>query len=526
MEQLTFTLTPAAVDDVTEKIDAYLLTLSLDNADRIRIRLGMEEILLRMLRTLEGQDGVFSWGKRWGHPTVHIRIKGPINREEDEYDDEFSDYSRQVIESMGLSPTEYYKEGWNHISLRLQKKKKHGPLLPHAAAISLAIVCGILAQMYPDSFGTVLAMVSLPILEAFEGVLTAIAGPTLLFSVMWGILCIGDTATLGTHGRRMMLRFIGISSLFTVLALGMAMPFFAHAHSDLGNLHQIMEIYEMLLGLLPHNVVAPFAENNMLQITVMGMVFGLAMLVLESHAAKTVAIVEQLNHIVDFIAESIIKLCPVFVFVSLTDIFLSDSVGKLLACRKLLLLQVSIPFILLMGVLLYTGSRCHISPALLMRKMLPAVRLAFITASSTEAYPVNTACCEHHLGINNRLTRFGLPLGCVMYMPSVSVSFLMIALFMSEQYAMTISPTWCVMAVLACVILSVAAPPIPGGALTCFAVLIAQMGIPTEALGIVIMADIIMDFFLTACNTAFLELELTLQARRMGMLDTEILHRQ
>lgn len=74
------------------------------------------------------------------------------------------------------------------------------------------------------------------------------------------------------------------------------------------------------------------------------------------------------------------------------------------------------------------------------------------------------------------------------------------------------------------VILAIAAPPVPGGGLSCFALIIAQMGLPAESLALFCTLNIIPDFICTASNLSCLQLELTDLADSLDMLDREKLH--
>lgn len=92
-------------------------------------------------------------------------------------------------------------------------------------------------------------------------------------------------------------------------------------------------------------------------------------------------------------------------------------------------------------------------------------------------------CCEKDLGIDKRIVNFGVPLGRVIFMPGVSVMFLAVGFCMAEIYGVTVSPVWLATAFLIAIVLAVAAPPIPGGALTCYTILFVQLKIPMESSG-------------------------------------------
>lgn len=155
------------------------------------------------------------------------------------------------------------------------------------------------------------------------------------------------------------------------------------------------------------------------------------------------------------------------------------------------------------------------------KKLIPTFLIAVTTSSSSAAFATNMDTCQKKLGIDAKITNFGIPLGQVIFMPGAAVQFLATALCMAETYGVDITPAWLwlVTAFLITAILGIAAPPIPGGALTCYTILFIQLGIPTEAIAITIILNVILEFLGTAANLYCLQCELTLLADDLDMLD-------
>ena len=81
-------------------------------------------------------------------------------------------------------------------------------------------------------------------------------------------------------------------------------------------------------------------------------------------------------------------------------------------------------------------------------------------------------------------------------------------------------------AVLIVSILTVASPPVPGGALACYTIIFSQLGLPDTALEVVLVLDVLFDFLATGFNMTFLQSELLLQANKMQLLDDKILRKR
>ena len=106
-------------------------------------------------------------------------------------------------------------------------------------------------------------------------------------------------------------------------------------------------------------------------------------------------------------------------------------------------------------------------------------------------------------------------------MPGAAILFLAAGLCMDEVYGIAISPSWLITALLIIVVLAVAAPPVPGGALTCYTILFLQLNIPAEAIAIVIALNVVLEFVATAVNLSCLQMELVELSASLDMLDRD-----
>ena len=106
-------------------------------------------------------------------------------------------------------------------------------------------------------------------------------------------------------------------------------------------------------------------------------------------------------------------------------------------------------------------------------------------------------------------------------MPSGAIQFFIISLCTGQSFGTEITIVWIITSIITSTILAIATPPIPGGGLSCYTILFAQLGIPSAGIALVISIELLMDAFLTACNLAFLQTELVLSAKKLNLLDEE-----
>jgi Na+/H+-dicarboxylate symporter len=224
--------------------------------------------------------------------------------------------------------------------------------------------------------------------------------------------------------------------------------------------------------------------------------------------------------------ETISKLVPYFIFMSVLGMIISDNFSILVQAYKILLVTV-IGYVV--AIAFYVGMislRKKVSPILLLKKLSQTFFIAVSTASSSAAFASNMETCEKKLGIDKRIVNFGVPMGQIIYMIGGCILFMTAAMCMAEVYGVTISLNWLVTALFISVVLAIATPPIPGGSLTCYTLLFLQLNIPAEAVPIIIAVEVIMDFICTAVNLLCLQTELVELAGDLNMLDYEKLRKE
>lgn len=255
----------------------------------------------------------------------------------------------------------------------------------------------------------------------------------------------------------------------------------------------------------------------------MGAAVGIALLILGDRAAAVRTFIEQTNEVVQFLMEAIGDLIPLFVFFSLFALLGSDFGSELSGILKAIVITYALCPLMCLVFIGILAARRRVSFRLLVQKLLPTFLIGLTTASSSAAFATNLETCEKKLGIPSMLAHFAVPLEQVLYMPSVAVAFVATCLCMAENFGTAITPAWLLTMIVVTGLLSLAMPPIPGGALTCYTVMFTQLGIPGEALALAVAINSMIDFIATASNLTCLQVEVTTVAGQLGMLDTECL---
>ena len=511
------------IDEASKTVTDFLSNEKVASKEVQRIRLSVEEILLKYLDSLNsGTSFEIVTAKRFRTLKIELVIAGDsIDPFAD--DDGGGTILNNLLSNFGLAPTWRYKNGKNIITFTAKKQKKLSQILQIGIAILAAIVFGGLCLILPDSVSTFITSdLVTPVFNTFMGLLSAISGPIIFLSVVWGICGIGDMATFGKIGKKMIGRFL-LVSIIVGAAMTVLFALMFQTSAIGGAAFEFSDLYEMILDIIPSNLFAPFIEGNSLQIIFIAIIVGLTMLFLGNRIPIMINVVDQLNVVMQTIMSAVSSFIPFFVFGSIFNMIVGGNLLSVAKSYKLILVMLLGDLVLMAAYLLLVSVRKKVAPTVLLKKLMPTYIIGLTTASAVAAYQTNISTCEKKLGIDKKLIDIGIPLGQVIFMPGAIVLFVAAAFGMAETYGVAITPIWMLTVFIISVILAIAAPPVPGAALTCYTILFMQLGIPTEAIAVVIALNVILEFVATAVNLFCLQTELVELSGALQTLKTEVL---
>ena len=525
--RMDYYLTNESVDEISKTVSEFLTTLNTEKKNLLRIRLMVEEILLCWQgRFSDEAKCQVKIGHRFRRPFIQLEVEGESYNPMDHDHDDYGEYRDQLLSVMGLSPMFSYEKGRNRITFKL-KKAKANPLLSLAMAVTAGLLAGMAGMLIPEPIrAAVLEHFLTPVYDTFFNLLGTIAGPMVFLSVAWGIYGIGDTATFGRIGKRMVIHFIGSVFLVGIICIPLALPFFSLNLAWQGSgVAQLSSLFQMILGFIPTDIVTPFQDGNSLQIILLGAAVGVSMLILGEQTEVVAQAIEQINYVIQFLMELISNLVPYFIFIVLVQMIWTGTLDVVLSAWKPLLVFLLIIMLVAAFMVLLVAKYGGVSPLVILKKGLPTFIIGLTTASSVASFGTCVSICERKLGVSNQITSFGVPLGIVMFPPATSLYFIIICIYAAEIYQVECSLMWFVLAVFSATVLAIAAPPIPGGTLTCYTIMFTQLGIPQEALVVALALDVLCDFVATGMNMFCLQMDLVIQSRKMGLLERSILRK-
>lgn len=519
-------LTNEEILNFIEDLSPLMQKMYIERKNKLRLSLSLEEILLRWQNHFGSETIVFiSIKKRLGTITISIKLKGeqynPIDLEQSE-----SDLNIPLLSKLQMSPSFAFKNGYNIIIFKLSKQRNNSVIIL-MSSILIAVILGLIGLHYfPDFSENILDQFLIPIKTTIFNLLTAVAVPVVFISIFQGIISIDDIGSFGKVGKKLIFRFIIKIALYTAIAGAIMLPIFSLNPFGDNSVTDFKGALQMILDIFPKTLISPFIDGNALQVIVIAIVVGLAVLILDSKAEGIKNLTNQFSSVLYTVMDWVSKLIPILVFLLILETIWAGNISNIIGLWKPLAVIASLCLLMIVIEVLTVSFKFKVSPFSIIKKIIPSNLIAFGTSCAMATYSVTSDTCIKDLGVNKKITNFCLPIGLVTYMPAISVYYLMILFYGLEQYNLGCSIQWLIIAWLTVTLLSIATPPISGGSMACFAILLYQMSIPAEVIAFALAINIIAERFCTVANLSMLEMELMLTASKTNFLDKNALTTQ
>lgn len=178
---------------------------------------------------------------------------------------------------------------------------------------------------------------------------------------------------------------------------------------------------DTLVNIFPSNFISPMVEANMLQVIVMAIILGFAIILVGEKNVRVVNAFNDLNEIFMKCMEMILKLSPIGVFCLLCPVIASNGPTIIGSLAMVLLAAYICYFVHAVVVYSLTVSTLGgMSPVKFFKGMMPAIMFAFSSASSVGTLPINLSCTEK-LGAKREIASFVLPLGATINMDGTAI---------------------------------------------------------------------------------------------------------
>ncbi len=387
----------------------------------------------------------------------------------------------------------------------MSKAKETKKSLPLAAqifiALVLAVIVGLLMQRQADFASSYIK----PIGTIFLNLVKFIVGPIVLFSIMAGVVSMRDIRKVGQIGGTTVVYYFCTTAVATAVGLFIANGF----KGRFPVLETTSLSYEapagsgpmdVLVNIFPSNFLAPITEANMLQVIVMALLIGFAIILLGKEAEAAIEGIGLLNKIFMKCMEMILALSPVGVFCLLCPVVAIN--GPMVVGSLATVILAAYVAYLIHAIVVYSltvSTLGGMNPLTFFKGMMPAIIFAFSSASSVGTLPINLECTQK-LGASREVTSFVLPLGATINMDGTAIYQGVCAVFIASCYGIELTPAQILTIVLTATLASVGTAGVPGAGMVMLAMVLTSVGLPVDGIALVAGVDRIFDMGRTTLN--------------------------
>ncbi|WOO88442.1 dicarboxylate/amino acid:cation symporter [Mollicutes bacterium LVI A0078] len=405
-------------------------------------------------------------------------------------------------------------------------------------ALALGIVSGVVINEFFTSSDFVMNVlvggIFTVIGDLFLNAIKMLVVPLVFVSIALGVATMGDMAKLGRIGIKTISYYMLTTAFAIVIGLVVANIINPGVGLDMSKVvfvetttETTVSLADTITNIIPSNVFQAFYNGDMLQVIFFAVFFGVGITSLGDKVKKLHIIFEELNDIFLQMLMILMQFAPVAVFSLIITTFATLGIEAIIPVFSYvftaifaMFLQVLIIYSLILVVL------GKLNPLKFYKKLRPAMGFAFSTASSAGTIPVNKKCVEESVGVDKEISSFVLPLGATINMDGTAIMQGAAVVFIAQAVGVDLTASDYLTVILTATLASIGTAGVPGSGVIMLSMVITQVGLPIEAIGVIMGVDRIVDMFRTTVNITGDAICATVVARSENALDDEIFNQE
>lgn len=364
----------------------------------------------------------------------------------------------------------------------------------------------------------------------FVNALKMLVVPLVFFSLICGVMGIGDLSVLGRVGGKSLTLYLCTTAVAIALAIVLALIIGPGQGFDIAGVNaggitskEAPSVWEVFANIVPSNPVTAFANGEMLQIIFYVILLGIAALSLGDASLPFARACEYMNELMMKIVSIVMSFAPYGVFCLIAKTFTEQGIDlflPVLAYVFTLLVALFLHlFVTLMVLLkLFTG----LNPIVFLKKIRPAQIFAFSTASSNATIPVTLRCVTERIGVDNSVASFTIPFGATINMDGTAIMQGVATVFLANVYGVDLGVGGYLTVIAMAVLASIGTAGVPGVGLVMLTMVLGQVGLPIEGIALILGVDRLMDMLRTAVNISGDAVVSTIVAKNENKLDLAV----
>ena len=393
-------------------------------------------------------------------------------------------------------------------------------------ALHWQIVTALIAAFVVGAlFGTEAAGIPLGGIYAFVGglfldALKMLIVPLITASIITGVASIGSAGGVGALAGRTAIYYLFSTTLAVTTALlvmntllpgvsngqplaeTVALPPIGDEVSGRLEGKELSEFFNILRDMVPPNIVQAGAEAQMLGLIFFAILFGIALTRVTSPRQQVVKdFWAGVQDVMIQITHWVMKVAPIGVFALVAGVIAESGLSVLLPMLDFFLAVViglAIHAAVILPLVIWLVARR--SPIRFVQAIWPALLVAFSTSSSAGTLPVTLNALTQRAGVSRETSSFVLPLGATINMDGTALYECAAVLFIAQAYGVDLSLSMQVLIVVLALVTSIGVAAVPSASLVAIALILGVLGLPLEAMGLLLVVDRLLDMLRTSVN--------------------------
>ena len=340
----------------------------------------------------------------------------------------------------------------------------------------------------------------------FVNSLKMLVVPLVFVSLVCGVCKLSDPTRLGRLGGKAIGLYLATTAIAVTFALFMALAIEPGAGVMLETDKAFTPkpspgIGQVIIDMFPQNPIEAMAQGKMLQVIVFAMLFGIAIALSGKAGERIASLFDDLNDVIMKLVMILMNLAPYGVFALMAKMAATVdpqafvNLGKYFVLVAVLLLAHGLLVYPLIFKLL-TG----LNPLMFLRKMRDTWLFAFSTSSSNATMPVTYETVTRKMGVSRNIASFTVPLGATINMDGTAIMQGVATAFIAQMYGVDLSGSQLLMVILTATLASVGTAGVPGVGLIMLGMVLQQVNLPHEAIGMIMAVDRLLDMTRTMVN--------------------------
>ena len=352
--------------------------------------------------------------------------------------------------------------------------------------------------------------------------------PLVFFSLVCGSASMGEDVKMGQVALKTVSLYLMTTAIAVSLALTIANivdPGVGINTSEAANYvaKEAPSFKDVFIGIFPSNPFKAMVEGNMLQVIVFAILVGIAILQAGESGNKVLRGCQMISDVIMRMVSILMNLAPYGVFCLLAKLFTGQGFSAIV---NLALYFGTIVFVLLLHAsVVYTTIFTiftRLNPVTLFKNMRPAMLFAFSTSSSNATMPITLNVAKNRVGAHNSIASFTVPLGATVNMDGTAIMQGIATVFIAQAYGLDLSMTEYFAVIATATLASIGTAGVPGVGLITLAMVLQQVGLPVEGIGLIIGVDRLLDMLRTVVNVSGDGMVTAVVANSEGRLDKTI----